>query len=347
MAYNSTGIYSAGLCESILTSLDEYAKINNPATLRTPIGFLEGITSPLNKVGGVELVPIQQGSKKRTVRVKWMTRATEDMVSDVATNGCETELYDDFQEEDIEVTLFSEISWGLDQSAITAICESNSEMVAKTMALKFDAISKNINKKLLAKLAANFGENKRTGLTTATDVEMLTATSAASQEGIQDLISDYQEYNQFMGTPILVGSGNVAKALSTIATGCCNQEGVDILQLSNTLGFSYFKDYTIQSVLGANQFAILAPDTTHFVEWNKYVGDNDKTVGSTSMTTIRDPRNGILYDMKVHYDECEEQWVLTLSKQYDLFQTPVAAFDPADELYGVNGSLRYTATKAS
>ncbi len=346
MAYNSNGSYTAGLCEAILTSLGNHTGVNNPMTRRTPVGYLESLISPFN-LGGVEVYPVQDGAKQRQVRVKYMTRATEDGVSDTRSDDCSFDYFDDFVEENVNIQEYAEWVWALDKYQMKDICENPDQMVAMTLQTKIDSLVKNINKRLLAKQAAAFGTNIRTGDANATNVEVLTATSAASQEGIQDLVQDYTEYNQYNGTPILVGSGNIARALSTIETGCCNQEGVDMLALTNTLGFSYFLDTTIQGVLGANQFAIIAPGTTHFIGWDEYKGDSVTTFPTSSTTTIVDPRTGMTLDFKVVYDECKEKWFLKLSKHFDLFTLPVDSSEADDELYGTTGTLRYTATKAS
>ena len=347
MAYSSNGVYTEGLCEAILTSLSQFTGENNPATNRTPVGFVESLISDANMTGAIQKLPVQDGSKQKRVRVKYMTRATEDIVSDTRSTDCTFDYYDDFVETDVDLELYSEVTWAIDKYQMKDICEGRDEMVAMTVQNKIDALMQNINKRLLARQAANFGVNIRTGASTATDVEVLTSTSAANQEGFQDIVQDYQEYNLFKGTPILVGSGNIARAFATIETGCCNQEGVDILALTNTLGFSYYLDTTLQASLGSNQFVVYAPGSTHLVEWNEYLGENITTYPTSSTTTIVDPRSGMLLDLKVVYDECKEKWFFKLSKHFDLFNTPVDAYDAADPLYGINGTLRYTATKAS
>lgn len=347
MAYNNKGSYTAGLCEAILTSLSQHSGANNPMTKRTPVGYVESLISPFNFADGVQVIPVQVGTKLRQVRIKYMTRATEDIISDTRSEDCTFDYYDDFVEETVTLQEYAEVVWALDKYDMRDICESPDEMVSMTLQNKIDALIKNINKRLLAKQALNFGTNIRTGSAAATDVQVLTSTSAADQVGLQDLIQDYTEYNQYAGTPILVGSGNIARALATIETGCCNQEGVDMLALSNTLGFSYFLDTTIQGVLGSNQFAILAPGTTHFLGWNEYEGYNVTNYPTSSTTTIVDPRTGLDLDFKLVYDDCKEKWFLKLSKHFDLFTQPADAMDASDELYGTTGTLRYTATKAS
>lgn len=346
MAYNSNGAYTAGLCEAILASLSNHTGVNNPMTRRTPVGYVEALISPFN-LGGVEVYPVQDGAKQRQVRVKYMTRTTEDGLSDTRSEDCSFDYYDDFVETNVDLDEYVERTWALDKYQMKDICENPNEMVAMTLQTKIDAVVKNINKRLLAKQAANFGVNIRVGDANATNVEVLTTTSAAAQGGIQDLVQDYTEYNQYEGTPILVGSGNIARALSTIETGCCNQEGVDMLALTNTLGFSYFLDTTIQGVLGANQFAIIAPGTTQFIGWDEYVGTGITTFPTSSTTTIVDPRTGMTLDFKVVYDECKEKWFLKLSKHFDLFTLPADSMEADDELYGATGTLRYTATQAS
>lgn len=350
--YSTDGYYTAGLCEALLVNLDNYVSSGNvPAMKRSKTGYLDAILSPLNNAGTIATYPIQDGSKKRTVRVKYTTRATESAVSDTITLDCDADYYDDFKEEYVEADQEVSISFGIKEDAVKDVCEGINDLTDLFIMNKLDALSRKVNEKLLTLQATNFGKNYGNGgATTAKTVTVLKADGSPNTGGLQDIIQDYQESNEYVGTPMIVGNGNIAKHLNAIQSGCCNDAGVDLagmLRISDLQGASYFQDTQATSVWGAQDFAVIAPGTVKFLQWNRYNGDMIKTGTDFSHTTFTDPRNGLVYDLKVFYDKCSEEWRFKISLSYGLFFIPADAWCDDDSLIGTNGTARYTGAQAS
>jgi hypothetical protein len=57
--------------------------------------------------------------------------------------------------------------------------------------------------------------------------------------------------------------------------------------------------------------------------------------------TITDPFTGLTYDLKVHYDDCADQWSIKLQLNWGLFFIPANAFNAEDINTGVNYTFHF------
>lgn len=346
--YNTDGVFTAGICEQILSNLSQYASAGNlPANVRSRLGFLNWIQSPLNKQA-VEVIPISEDTKKvPSVRIKYQQRVVESEVTTSEDGNCTPERYPDFLETTMDVDSIVSYNFGLSQRQATLICnEGDSELINNQINLAFDALARTVNRVLLGKLLLNFGYNQGVSPASAgtTSINTLVAaTGAPIATAIQDLHQDYYESNQYTGIPAVIGQGNIIKYFRTIRSGCCNDSGVDMNALAAELGFAPFIDTQIESVLGTNQFAVMAPGLWQLVPYNRYVGANSGVMGTATNMTITDPVTGLTYDMKVDVDGCNEKYYIRLTLNYGLWKPPVDTFNAEDPLFRINGATRYTA----
>ena len=345
--YNSTGAYTAGICEQILSGLENYAGNGNlPSAKRSYLGYLEFLQSDLNK-GNTEVIPvITDSTKYHQVRVKYSQRTIDAEVTEAEDGNCTPERYPDYLETTFDVDKVVSFNFGLKKREVVKICnEGNTSVITNKMNESFDAIARKINTRLLTIQSLNFGANVgNSSATSAKSVNVLVAaTGAPLATGIQALNQDYYEKNQYFGTPAIIGAGNIMKYWATVKTGCCNQDGVDMNAMAAELGWAPFLDTQIESVLGSNQFMVLAPGMNQLVTYNRYVGENEGMFGTSMDTTVVDPRTGLRYDMKIDYDGCNEAYYVRLTLNYGLWIQPVDTFNAADPLYRTNGSCRYTA----
>lgn len=342
MGYNNTGAFTAGQCVVPLIDLLDVQNEHSPLLRRSPVGYIEALTSDMNRQG--EEIPISSGDKLHSARIKYLQRAVESQVVDTISRDCEVGTFDDYNEVDFSITKEVEEKWSLSEADFRRICEGQGAFVEKLFASKFDAIARKINKAILTEQAANMGKNITTGLTTATTVNVFPdATGNLNARPIQKIKFDYEFSNQSIGTPMIVFGGLFKQYHDTLKVGCCNDAGIDMLGLANSLGYAPFADVTLESVFGANRFLVLEPTKVKFVGYNEYVGESVKRWDDTVHDTIVDKRTNIKYDLKIVYDNCSEKWTFALRKFYDIWFEPSDAWQVQDPLYGTNGSLLYLA----
>lgn len=344
MSYNSTGTFSAGICvERLLGLADIKGDFNNPLFKRSPLGYVEALTSPLNRTG--VSIEKQDGAKEKTVRIKWMQRDIQTQVRQAKPSTCSEGDYADFEEETVTVSNYAYRSMKFKTAEIKKICEGRTDFMSMRLRAAFDAITREINETILTDQALNFGTNIRTGLTTASDLTVFpAATGAPNARPLQILKNDYNVRNQFVGNMMLIGAGNIYDYWTTLESSCCNDGGVDMLALSNRLGWSPFIDTQIETVLGTNHFMVMEPGAAQLITFNEYVGEDATEAGdSVQRRTIVDPRTGITYDLKVLQDDCSDDWTIIIGVNYDIWFTPITQYHWDDPLYGTRGTLRYRA----
>lgn len=345
--YNSTGVFTASICEKVLMGLENITQNGNlPNTKRSYLGYLDFVTSDLNK-SNTEVIPVQNETKHKTVRIKYTNRVVESEVTEAEDGNCTPERYPDFLETTFDVDKVVSFNFGLKKREATLICsEGNQDLITRKMTEAFDAIARIINKRLLnvqlLNMGYNYGNSPASASTKSVNV-LVAATGAPLATGIQTLDQDYYEKNQYSGTGAIIGAGNIMKYWKTIKTGCCNQDGVDMAAYAAELGWAPFLDTQLEGVFGSNQFLVLAPGLNQLVTLNRYVGENSGQFGTSMDTTVVDPRTGITYDMKIDYDGCNEAFYIRLTLNYGLWTQPVDVFNAGDPLYRTNGVSRYTA----
>ena len=133
---------------------------------------------------------------------------------------------------------------------------------------------------------------------------------------------------------MMIGSGNFDLYAKTQQIACCNSTtGTDLAQW---VDYQYYNDRFVEGIVGANHFLVLAPGAVQLVTWNKYVGDYAKRNDVFEHGTLTDPFSGLTYDLKVHYDDCIDQYVIKFQLNWTMFFIPANAFSAGDDLFGVN-----------
>jgi len=346
MGYNSDGVFTAGKCLNEIMKLGMIKGGNfSAAKKRSKLGYLEAVNSPLN-MSVQNQIPTQNGSKKRVVEIRWRQRTIETQVLDAESGTCDSTNFPDFNSELFETNMYAEYKFKLNTSEFKAVCEGRSQFLNDSIELSYDAIAKKVNRDLLGEQATNFGVNLRTASTAASSVTVFpAATGAPNAAALQTLLADFDIENEMVGTPIWIGAGNIYKYWKTLEQACCNDAGINMLDLSNSLGYAPFTDTMMGSVFAdANDFMVMEQGSVQFVPFNDYVGEDVTSSGtSVSRGTITDTKTGLTYDIKVLQNDCSDDWVVKMSLHYGIFFQPEAAYQVADPLYGTNGTLRYNA----
>lgn len=333
--------FTQGLCEKIQSSLVEIYGSNAPSLKRTQVGYLSALQSPQN-LAGVTKIPIDPGNgKKRQVRIKYIQRATEGDVQETDITDCSTEVEREPFETDVDITRFVR-SPGLkfDENQMRKLCEADSAYMAGVINAEIDAVVKFLNKKLITIQGANFGKFNPNRSPNFKPVVLLTGKKQIpNYKGESDIIEEFENIDA-SSRPFVIGAGHLSHYARQVGIGCCNQDGINLAQAGN---LDYYKDRYVESILGSGIFIGLQPGMVQLMTWNKYVGPYAKENDVFSHGTLIDPVTGLQFDMKWHYNDCDDTYSVFFGLNYDMFFLPANAFKVGDELAGVNGSLKFQA----
>jgi len=345
MAFSAPFTFTKGICANIQTSLNDLMGVNSPEAKRTPVGYLQAITSPTN-TSGLNVIPIDPGTgKKKKVTVEYAQRGTDDDVQDSYNNGCNPDISKVPFSEDVEITdVLSLKGLTFSEDEMRKLCEADQTWIARQINAHLDPFMVSLNKKLITAQSLNFG-NFADGTSTVKSRQLLVNSDKSPfYYGENQILNDFEDIDA-PGRPMLIGSGKLRDYTRLIGHGCCNAQGID----NGSVGdFDFFSDRHVGTILGdADEFIALAPGNVQLLTWNKYKGAYRKANnGNYAKTTIIDPFTGLELDMRWKYDDCDEQWILTFSLWYNMWFLPTDAFASGDALEGVNYSLNYKATAA-
>jgi len=341
----NTGIFANAICEDALIGLNMINRdCNIGENKRTKIGFTQMLMHPLNMVD-IEVIPIEDMLKERTVRIYYLQRAIQSQINDTCSVAC-TGDFDDFCETTFACTTDKCYEWQVSRDDFQRVCAGTEKEFAQRLLMsKFDAFAREINEANLATMNANFGENARTGNNLTVAINVLTvANNDPVAVGLLTVDQDYREFNEYCGMPLIVGQGNWARYNKVLDSSCCNDGGIDYADLVNKTGFGFFLDTQAIAAWGANQIGVFAPGTHQFVQYNR---TNSETIFEVSplsaYTRMIDPVTGINYDFTVIFDDCAREWYFKLETCFDLFVPPTDQYNASDPQEGTTGSLRYTA----
>lgn len=230
------------------------------------------------------------------------------------------------------------------------------------------AVLRSINKSLVTLMSTQFGDNTVTGDNLARALSFSLGTTGMNDAMVQ-LISDWRE-NEFSDSVMMVGNGPFANydLIRQILSNQASDQGINQSALSNMIPKVYF-DKDTRAIWGANQIGVFEKGSVHFITRNDYVGSFGRTIGNSTFFTMALPvseYNGIpvenldklLFDIQVKEFDCATELtingvvsttsgpgvLININKQFNLFTKPTGIYDPADPLYGTNGTLRYAIT---
>lgn len=331
--------FTEGICEPIQQSLNAIAGMNAPALKRDRVGAVDALKSENNTVG-FEAIQQSTNGKDRNVKITYYQRQVDTAILASCTNDCTG----DEEAAPLE-TIFSVDNCletpgqTFNEDEMAKLCEADSVWTAQIMASQFNAINVALDKLILAEYAANFGQFIDGSVLKSVKFFEDT-TNAARTIAAGQILKEYDEAGG-RGTPMFIGSGSLALFARQQQIACCNDLGSDQAGLNGE--YLYYNDRFSTSVLAnPEDFIVLEPGATQLVTWNRYMGDRAKMVpGVYEHGTITDPFTGLMYDLKSHYDDCADQWVIKLSLRWDLFILPSNVYAAGDDLNGVNGIYNF------
>ncbi len=344
LLFSAPFAFTEGICPNLQIGLNDLLGSNAPEAKRTPVGYLQAITSPMN-TGSMTQIPVDVGTgKKKLVDVTLVQRGTEDDFQDTYNNGCTPEISKTPFEDTVEVTnVLSSKGIAFSEDEMRKLCEDDQTWIARIINAEMDAFMVRLDKRLITEQNTNFG-NYANGSASVQSFQMMNTAAGSArymgEVGVLNAFEDIYANNR----PMLIGQGNLRDYTMLQKIGCCNDQGIDI---GRTGGFDYFRDPHVGAITGdANDVIGIAPGHMQFLSWNKYRGKYAKNYGNIIKTTIMDPYTGLMLDMRWKYDDCDEVWILTFSIWFEPWFLPANAFKSGDPLEGVNYTLKMRATTA-
>lgn len=336
--------FTEGLCEKIQTALIDLLGQKAPQVKRTQVGFLQAVTSPQN-TAGIEIVPVDPGNGKyKQVRIKYIQRGISTDITNVKVAGCATTLEKEPKEQIVAVTRYlGTLGLKFTESEMRKLCEADSAYMAQVINAEIDPLVVELDKAMITLQNANFGLfNPDISPLLFKDVPLLVnATKAAYYYGEALIMEDIENIDAGNVRPLVIGSGILGIYARMTGIGCCNDLGQDLSQAGN---LDFFRDRFVPTILGAEHFILLIPGYVQLLTWNEYVGEYFKENDVFSHSTIVDPVTGIKFDMKWHYNDCDDFYFVQFGINWDMWWLPTNAFAAGDELEGVNFTLHYRAT---
>jgi len=336
--------FTRGICPSIQRNLIDFINTQGTNIKRTQVGYLQAITSPVN-TAGTQQIPIDLGDGKiHSVRLKYSQRGTEADITSTKITDCTTTIEKVPFQQDIDVDQYiATAGIKFTEAEMKKLCEPQTTWMAEVVMNEMDALARTLNKRLITLQSVNFGTFN--GGATSKNVQLLDSTnkSAPVYFGESTILEDFS-YLDTTSKPLVIGAGYLSHYVRQVGIGCCNSLGQDIGQAGN---LDFFHDRFVGTILGnANAFIGLVPGYIQLLTYNEYAGSYSKENDVFSHGTIVDPFTGIRYDMKWHYNDCNDTYFLQIGLNYDLHFLPNDAFAYGDELNGVNFSLKYIATNS-
>lgn len=372
-----------GYCPAILQHIEALAACN-PAKKLSPLGFLQlvlnamdGSATPLND-------QFDSGHVK-PLTVKYRKRILDSAVSDTPS-ACDTGNTPAYNEFTPPALLYREYALFVPDSLIRQYCKDSSQYVkidaagnavmqqeTRVMKEVYDmlveagaAVLRSINKALVTQMTTQFGVNVTSGNANARALTFDLDT-VGMQDAMIQLIADWRN-NELCDDVLMTGNGAFAtydlvkellKGTATIAENAAAM-----------MPKVYFdKDTT--AIWGANQVGVFEKGSAALITKNNYIGNFARPMATSNFFTMALPvdqyccpqenLDKLLFDVQVKEFDCPVQLMINgeekttdgpgvlivLSKYFTLFTKPGNLYEDADELFGTNGTLRYSITPSA
>lgn len=325
--------YTEGLCSKLQVNLNDIAGMNAPALKRQKVGAVDALMADPNRSQMTAQVVPTDGKFKQ-VQVNWIAQACDDAVSTDCKLDCSARLEPAPSETIISTFDCIKYKMAFDENEMRKLCEADNVWVGQNIMNAMNAVNVSLEKSLLAKLAAGWGCDIE-GNTTH-QVPLFT-TSGTPNAMAWAYVKHIFEEAGFMGSPMLIGGGNIDLFAKAQQIACCNAGGMDLSRMSGDS--YYFHSPSAASAWGSNEFGVLAPGAVQLITWNKYLGSYAKRNDSFEHGTIIDPFTGLVYDLKTNYDNCAEKWYVELALNWHMFTIPTGSSCGQECL---NGTLSFT-----
>lgn len=372
---------ATGYCPAVLTHLSQI----NPETASNKVthhGFLVALLTEQNRQSFISTQ--NGGGHTRTVNVAYSQRGTKSQWQTNAPD-CDIDVSPALQEVSKTITLDVSLGISITEAQMRQYCQDASRTVMlgtpatpfmdQFLSFVLDQLQGGyaaINDGLLNAMASKFGRNPRSGTagTSPTSLNIpLDGTLNNLSQGLSTILTDAQ-IAEICGNPFIVGNGNFHSLWNQYKANSlsANQSGVNTAAQMGAVGANFHFDQATRSKWGDNQIGVFDQGAVQFLEFNKYVGNFAGEKGAITDFQFFDPRvqcwtpagyQPFAWDATLRFNECAttfsgyagsntytRNWIMTVSKTYDLWTPPTNLYDGNDPNVGQNGTLRYTVTNA-
>ena len=277
--------------------------------------------------------------KFRTVTLKWIPRFPASAVATTRTTACLGTVPTE-SSIDVAITRYAEApQTKICISEMNQVLEGKMEILARYFRISANSIISNINQVAFAQQALNVGTYQDGSVTKAFTL-MAGGNPNPGEEG--NLMLEYA-YIEGEGTPIIVGTGNVARYYNWYNSFSTTQLNGGANAIIGRSDF-FFDQYASTALANANAGLMWRPGAIQLLEGNDYGPDARMMNDISEKRIVVDPVSGLAFDYSLTYSSCDDCYFLKISKPWDIAFIPVGTFGAGDTLpTTVRGTLKLTA----
>lgn len=363
-----------GFAPYILQDIANIAKSATPQNKIEMPGFLQSLLTA-HSYGQSNIKYDLMNGHFNAVQVKKKQRYTSGQTT--TSPSCDVTNVNGYTEDSVSVANYRQIAVHIEDEVIAAYEKAASnpmaigsalvvEEFATELLLMAQGLMSGVNTDLLTLAYSQIGTNRRTGLNTASTINIGKDTNFNSlTDGATQILSDYK-LNNMSGRPIAIGGGLFNNYIMQQAAKQAAQNGIDTRTQAG--GFDFFYDNDVASVGDINDLLIYEKDSVQLITYLKYQGFKRRNTGENIFDNIKLPyttmtANGgiqvaaLPVDVHFKFNACDEDftvdgqssslkkgWNMILSSNFGLWTIPSDAYRMGDVLDGNRGSLLYNVT---
>lgn len=360
MSAISGGIWTEGLCPRIQTKLNEIVGSEaNPENKRHHVGTLDWLMSDRNRHGFLQnQVDMGDGkgnegtNRSKVVDTIYYQREDPASFATSFSTGCPTGDQKPLCEASIEISNELEsATFKVQEDQMRRICESQDEHVAFWIQQQMRAGAKRLNDLLGTDLGANLGTFQDGAV--VKEYQLLNNTEGRIWSfGEAELMRDLKNAH-FSGNVAVIGDGNWEIYRSITDIGAV---GNTAIQTGRQGRFPVFYDpalFTNAGLDNINHGLVIESGTAQLLTWNGFNGKYRKVHDHYVRDTIMDPETGLVWDIRMDYEECpsggtvyDSNWNIQILLSWDVFNLPANVYAAGDDLFGVTGIYNVEGTAA-
>lgn len=241
-----------------------------------PIPFLEYIVSDANRNMIDDMVTFGNG-KTRNVQLTFFQRLLEDTVVAASERGCAaTEKYGNCDEVySIDTTDLLKSGELINAADLARFCESNPMYIAERLAHHLNVIDRAVATKIAGQASALLGGWSADAVQyysiTGDVLEVATKDGSGNYSiGAWEQINNAARMSGYEGL-VGFGSAGLAEYMRLSQSGCCANQGLDVVDIYNQWGYAFAYDRRLADALGsiANNSLIMEPGALQLIDYTE------------------------------------------------------------------------------
>jgi hypothetical protein len=311
---------------------------------REALPFLEYLNSPEN-VKMIKMQVAPGGGKLRTVEARWIQRLPETEVVEGAdiSNCTATNLYGDSTTTyTLETTDTYQASQLISGADIARHCQDNSVYFLESVMRLMDVVDRKVASAAATQAVAAIGawgtdvEGFFTMDGDCIQIATVASTGIINEFALADITQATQMAN-YPAAPIAFGGAAMQRYANAVKAGCCSQNGLDLLAISQQNGFGFAYDSRLATAQGDQSHALVT--TAGAIQWLSYNlaewnNGFQPSAGAGYSRTIAFTAAGVPVDLTLK-DDCGNLSVIVTAIG-KLVTLPTDIYEASDKLAGVN-----------